>query len=94
MENLRYNHHAQTTLTWLRKLMQGSDVFGNTVQFSETYLVCVEKKSKHSSELRTGIAARAADVGIAKKLIPDTTFHTAGRSVTPSSVTTLLKHLM
>lgn len=68
MENVRYNHHAQTTLTWLRKLMQGSGFFGNTVQFSETYLVCVEKKSKHSSELGPGIAARAADVGIAVNL--------------------------
>lgn len=54
MENVRYNHaHAQTTLTWLLKLMQGNDIFGNTVQFSETYLVCIEKKGNHSFELRT-----------------------------------------
>lgn len=54
MENVRYNHaHAQTTLTWLLKLMQGNDIFGNTVQFSETYLVCIEMKGNHSFELRT-----------------------------------------
>lgn len=35
MENVRYNHHAhaQTTLNWLLKLIQGKDIFGNTVQF-------------------------------------------------------------
>lgn len=67
MENVRYNHHAhaQTTLTWLLKLMQGSNIFGNTVQFSETYLVCMEKRVNHNSELRTGIAGDTADVGIA-----------------------------
>lgn len=67
MESVRYNHHAhaQTTLTWLLKLTQGSDIFGNTVHFSEDYPVCREEKGNHSSELHTGIAADAADIGIA-----------------------------
>lgn len=60
MENVRYNQaHAQTTLTWLLKLTKGSDIFGNTVHFSEDYPVCMEKKGNHSSELHTGIAADA-----------------------------------
>lgn len=49
--------------------MQGNDIFGNTVQFSETYLVCIEKKGNHSFELRTWIAADAANVGIAVNLL-------------------------
>lgn len=70
MENVRYNHHAhaQTTLTWLLVLTQGSDIFGNSVHFSEDYPVCMEKKGNHSSELHRGIAADAADIGVAKSL--------------------------
>lgn len=66
MENVRYNRaHAQTTLTWLLKLTQGSDIFSNAVHFSEDYPVCMERKGNCSSELHKGIAADAADIGIA-----------------------------
>lgn len=48
--------------------MQGSDIFGNAVKFSGTYLVCMENKCNHRSELCTRIAADAADDGIAVNL--------------------------
>lgn len=33
---LRYNHdpHAQTTVTWLLKLTQGSDIFGDALRIT------------------------------------------------------------
>lgn len=52
----------------------------------------MDKKGNHSSDPHTGIAADAADIGIGVNLFQIPLFRWQA-SVTPPSVTTLLKHL-
>lgn len=97
MENVRYNHHAhaQTTLTWLLKLTQGSDIYCTFL----SGLPCMHRKERQPQVWATyRNCCWCSWHWNCHKLVPEITFHEAGCSVKTShivrAVQTYVKKLM